>query len=147
MGSYQAGHGARLEHDGNRGMVVQKIHDESGVAGRRISCQRFGERLRRFGRAEIFPAHSLLVWRAASQGKSLCVCGRLNCLPFAARSAIYQIADHYGKSPHLAELDVRAEMCFSNNESGGKTCSHFARICCFCRFVDDSRAVFSFLIN
>jgi hypothetical protein len=69
MGSCQAGHGARLEHDGNKGMVVQKIHDESGVAGRRISCQRFGERLRRFGRAEIFPAHSLLVWPRSKSGQ------------------------------------------------------------------------------
>jgi hypothetical protein len=35
--------------------------DESGVAGRRISRRRFGERLRCFGRANIGLAQSLLV--------------------------------------------------------------------------------------
>jgi hypothetical protein len=35
--------------------------DESGVAGRRISRRRFGEWLRRFGRAKIGLAQSLLV--------------------------------------------------------------------------------------
>jgi hypothetical protein len=35
--------------------------DGSGVAGRRISRRRFGERLRRFGRANIGLAQSLLV--------------------------------------------------------------------------------------
>jgi hypothetical protein len=35
--------------------------DESGVAGRRISRRRFGDRLRRFGRANIGLAQSLLV--------------------------------------------------------------------------------------
>jgi hypothetical protein len=40
---------------------VIRIHDGSGVAVWRISCQRFGERLRRFGRAEMIPARSLLV--------------------------------------------------------------------------------------